>query len=256
MLFFVSFGFLIFLSSVSNGADAERCGNSGGCAAGEEDGLQRASGETQQLMTMLEEVKRKEDAQTVADAKVESADHRQRRDQDHKEKKKKNKNKKKKEELLLPVWAIVLITLSSFLVLLCFCLCCCAMAQMHEEDNRRGYKGRKHSAKEYIIVLMPGKREQMYRDYEQRQTRDAGQPNQGQLQQQQQQQKPVSEPNQGTPLITPPAPAPAAPAPAPEDPAPAPTVAADPATAAADPAAAAPAAAPKPRAGGQGLKKK
>ena len=54
MLFFVSFGFIIFLSSVSNGADVGRCGNAGGCAVGEEDGLQRASGEMQQLQTMLE----------------------------------------------------------------------------------------------------------------------------------------------------------------------------------------------------------
>ena len=48
------------------------------------------------------------------------------------------------------------------------------MSQMSEEDKRRGYNGRKHSAKEYVIVLMPGRRDQMYRDFEQRQTRFRG----------------------------------------------------------------------------------
>jgi len=180
----------------------------------------------------------------VVEKKLEHLNAAARQDDDSVEWKNDNKNRdtrKKKnsdDDLALPIWAIVLITMACFLFLLCCCCCCCAMMQLDNEDKRRGYENRKHSVREFVIVLIPGKREQIYRDYEARQATRNGAP-----QQQQQQQSAVAEPKQDTPLLGPNQT---------NEGAPATTPATAPGTTPA--AASAPAAVP-PRVGGQELKK-
>ena len=94
-----------------------------------------------------------------------------RRDGDSEEWKGEKKRRTYDDGLALPVWAIVLITFSCVLFLICCCLCCCSIMQLQEEDRKRGYKNRRHSAKEFVIILVPGKRDQIYNDYEQRQAK-------------------------------------------------------------------------------------
>jgi len=185
----------------------------------------------------------------VVEKKLEDLNAAARQDDDSTEWKKdyKNRDSRKKkdsdDDSALPIWAIVLITMACFLFLLCCCCCCCALMHLESEDKRRGYENRKRSVREFVIVLIPGKKDQIYREYEARQAARNGAPQQQKQQQQQQQQSAVAESKQDTPLLGPNQTNEGAPATAP-------------ATASATtPAAASAPAAAAPRVGGQALTK-
>jgi len=67
---------------------------------------------------------------------------------------------------VLPLWAIMLLGLCCILVLLLSCLWCCAKVQLKKEDKLRGYQIDKHLAIDYIYILIPTKREQIYLNYD------------------------------------------------------------------------------------------